>query len=306
MFRSPPTLFNQSAPFLRFAFFVILSFAFIFSDHQLQATESIRSFVQKVLAPIQLIINKPSQWLASGAENIQSMSSMKDLINKQTEQIKDLTLIANHAENLNAENSSLRKLLSLQQQTQFKTLSAEIIFNPNNPASQKLVVNRGALHGLKLGMPVASDAGIMGQVTRVFENSSEVTLLEEKDFTIPIQVARNGLRGALFGAGRAQPLELRYISALGELDVGDYLTTSGIDGTYPPGFPVAMISKIDRSPDNSGAIVICLPLANLNRDRHLIILLYQPQTEAPQPLVPDPIIGKRVLRKKEAESNVKK
>jgi rod shape-determining protein MreC len=141
-------------------------------------------------------------------------------------------------------------------------------------------------------MPIASDLGIMGQVTRVFPNSSEVSLLEEKDFSIPVLVERNGLRAALFGVGRSEPLELRFINNLADLDIGDYLNTSGIDGTYPPGMPVAIITKIDRSSESSGAIISCRPLASLNHYRQLMVLIYLPNNQAPTPTETETIKNK--------------
>ena len=243
----------------------------------------------------------PGKFVNGISENFVMRNDMQKTIESQAQQILDLSLIANHGENLGAENASLRKLLSLQQQSQFKTLAAEIIFNPTNPLSQKIVINRGTADGIKLGMPVASDAGIMGQVVRVFENSSEVALLEDRDLAIPIQVARNGLRGALFGMGRGEPLELRYITAVGDLDVGDYLTTSGIDGTYPPGFPVALITKIERSLDSSLPAITCRPLADVNRYRHLMVIFYQPSNIAPPaPANSTPLIGKQKALKKKS------
>lgn len=301
MLRSPPPLFNQGTPaLLKLGLCIFASLALILIDQRFHSTEKFRSVTQAVLYPLQVVMSWPGKALNGITDNFVTRAEMQKTIESQAQQILDLSLIANHGENLNAENASLRKLLSLQQQSQFKTLAAEIIFNPTNPLSQKIVINRGNADGVKLGMPVASDAGIMGQVVRVFENSSEVALLEDKDLAIPIQVARNGLRGALFGMGRGEPLELRYITAIGDLDVGDYLTTSGIDGTYPPGFPVALITKIERSQDSSLPAITCRPLADLNRYRHLMIIFYQPSNIAPPaPSNNIPLIGKqKVLKKK--------
>jgi rod shape-determining protein MreC len=108
------------------------------------------------------------------------------------------------------------------------------------------------------------------------ENKSEVTLLDDRDMVIPVQVARNGLRGALHGNGRGQPLELRHMAAVSDLQVGDVLMTSGIDGIYPPGFAVATIDKIERNVDKNFAYVYCSPVGGVNRFRHLMILFYEP------------------------------
>jgi rod shape-determining protein MreC len=303
LLRSPPPLFNQGTPaFIKLGLCFIISLSLMFVDYRYKATDKFRAITQTFLYPLQVATSWPGKALGQISDSFVTQQTLKDKVVQQNNQLVDLTLLANHAESLNAENVNLRKLLNLQQQSQFKTLAAEIIFNPTNPISQKIVINRGAADGLQLGMPVASDAGIMGQIVRVFQNSSEVALLEDRDLAIPIQVARNGLRGALFGMGRGEPLELRYISAIGELDVGDYLTTSGIDGTYPPGFPVAMITKIERSTDSSLPAITCQPLADINKYKHLMVVFYKPSTLAPPPPPPPPsikgaAIGKRNVKK---------
>jgi rod shape-determining protein MreC len=136
------------------------------------------------------------------------------------------------------------------------------------------VIDRGASSNISAGQAVADHQGIVGQVVRVMENKSEVALLDDRDMIIPIQVARNGLRGALHGNGRGRPLELRHMAAVSDLQVGDVLMTSGIDGVYPPGFAVATVDKIDRNVDKNFAYVYCSPVGGVNRFRHVMILFY--------------------------------
>jgi rod shape-determining protein MreC len=181
------------------------------------------------------------------------------------------------------ENQNLRQLMDLQKQVGFKTLPVEILFNPPNPISQRVVINRGSDDGLKLGNPIANDAGILGQVVRLYDHSAEVSLLEDRDFAVPVQVARNGLRAAVFGAGRGNPLELRYLPVASDLEVGDILITSGIDGVYPPGFAVAVISRIERNVDKNSSNVFCVPIAAVNRYRQALAFLYDPQWDAKAP-----------------------
>jgi rod shape-determining protein MreC len=297
LFRSSPALFNQGAPFFKLFFYLLLGIAILFADFKFQATEQIRTIGNNLLFPIQKVLSEPTKLMALSSDYFQTRTSMKIQLEEQALQIDNLKLLANQAEILESENSYLRKLLSLQQKTSPKSIAAEVIFNPVNPSSQKLIINRGLADGLKSGMPISSDVGIMGQVVRVFENSAEVALLEDRDFAIPVLIERNGMRAALFGVGRSEPLELRYVSNLADLDVGDYLVTSGIDGTYPAGIPVAIISKIDRSSENSGAIISCKPLAKLHHYRQVNVLLYQPISSAPIP-TESAVIKNRLRQKK--------
>jgi len=192
----------------------------------------------------------------------------------------ELSLLANQSEFLLIENQNLRQLMDLQKQVSFKTLPVEILFNPPNPISQRIVINRGSSDGLKLGNPIANDAGILGQVVRIYDHSAEVSLLEDRDFAVPVQVARNGLRAAVFGAGRGNPLELRYLPVASDLEVGDVLITSGIDGVYPPGFAVAVISRIERNADQNSSNVFCVPVSPVNRYRQALAFLYDPLWDA--------------------------
>jgi rod shape-determining protein MreC len=192
----------------------------------------------------------------------------------------ELSLLANQAALLSVENQNLRNLLELQKKTSFKTIPVEILFNPPNPISQRIVINRGQNQGLRLGSPIANDAGILGQVVRLFDNSAEVSLLEDRDFAVPVLVARNGLRAAVVGTGRGKHLELRYLPVASDLEVGDILLTSGVDGVYPPGFAVAVISKIERNTEQNASNVFCNPIAEVNRHLQALAIIYDPQLDA--------------------------
>ena len=159
-------------------------------------------------------------------------------------------------------------------------MPVEILFNPPNPISQRVVINRGSNHGLSLGSPIANDAGILGQVVRLFNNSAEVSLLEDWDFAVPVLVARNGLRAAVVGAGRGNLLQLRYLPVASDLEVGDILLSSGVDGIYPPGFAVAVITKIERNAEQNASNVFCSPIAEVNRHLQALALIYDPQWDA--------------------------
>jgi len=297
LFRSPPALFNTGAPVYKMLWLVAISILLMILDLKYQSTDQIRSGIQHLLYPIQILVSQPEKILSSWNESFVTMRSMKETIADQKNSIRDLTLLSSISENLESENKNLRNLLQLQQQSPYSSIAAEVIYNPINPSSQKVVISRGKNDGILLGMPVANEGGIIGQVVRLYDSSAEVAVLEERDATIPVMVTRSGQRGVLFGVGRTSPLELRFISNFGDLDVGDYLSTSGIDGVFPPGIPVAIITKIERALDNSGAQISCRPLADLNTSKHLIVLLYRPSNDAPNPIVPESVKNKKNFKR---------
>ena len=149
---------------------------------------------------------------------------------------------------------------------------AEVLYLGRDPYSHKLFIDRGALQGVKAGSPVADETGVVGQITRVHSLVSEVTLLTNPDQAIPVQVVRNGLRAVAFGGGNTGTLELRYMPANAEVQPGDRLVTSGLDGVYPAGLVVASVVSVERDPEHSFARVVCRPTAGVDRGRYVLIL----------------------------------
>ena len=252
-------------------------------DFRFKALDPIRSNVNWILRPLEYVMMSPRY----AFEAISDYFTTRATLDQENQAMKvrqaELSLLANQSEFLMIENQNLRELMALQKHVPFKTLPVEILFNPPNPISQRIVINRGSNDGLKLGNPIANDAGILGQVVRLYERSAEVSLLEDRDFAVPVQVARNGLRAAVFCAGPGNPLELRYLPVASDLEVGDILLTSGIDGVYPPGYAVAVISKIERNADKNSSNVFCVPVASVNRYRQALAFLYDPQIDAAAP-----------------------
>jgi len=252
-------------------------------DFRYKALDHIRNYVNWILRPLEYVMMAPRNIFETTSEYFTTRSTLDQENQVMKVRLAELSLLANQSEFLTVENQNLRELMELQKQVPFKTLPVEILFNPPNPISQRIVINRGMNDGLKLGNPIANDAGILGQVVRLYDRSAEVSLLEDRDFAVPVQVARNGLRAAVFGAGRGNPLELRYLPVASDLEVGDILLTSGIDGVYPPGFAVAVISKIERNADKNSSNVFCVPVAAVNRYRQALAFLYDPQFDAKAP-----------------------
>jgi len=145
-----------------------------------------------------------------------------------------------------------------------------------------VVIDRGSQGGVNAGSPVVDENGIIGQVTRVHALSSEVTLLTDKEQAIPVQVVRNGLRAVAFGAGSSGMLELRFMAANAEIQNGDKLVTSGIDGTYPPGLPVATVARIERDAAYAFARIVCQPAAGVESGRYVLVLDSEARQAPPQ------------------------
>jgi rod shape-determining protein MreC len=170
------------------------------------------------------------------------------------------------------ENARLRGLMKLEARVPVDATAAEVLYSSRDPFTQKLFVDKGEAAGVQAGRAVIDSIGVVGQVTRVFPYMSEVTLVTDKDHAVPVKVERSGVRTVMYGAGAARPPELRYLSPSIEIQPGDLLVTSGIDGTYPPGLAVALVVSVERETGQSFAHVTCKPLAGIDNSAQVLIL----------------------------------
>ena len=183
---------------------------------------------------------------------------------------------------LESENERLRKLLGVKERESVKGEVAQIMYTARDPFTHRVVIDKGQQSGIVAGQPAIDEAGVVGQVTRVYPFSAEVTLITDKDQAVPVQVVRSGQRSVVFGLGNGQ-LELRYIPANADVQVGDILVTSGLDGIYLPGFPVAKVVSIERENSYAFARIFCAPVAGVENFGEVMVL--SPR----QPLPPNPV-----------------
>ena len=182
---------------------------------------------------------------------------------------------------LEKENSRLRELLSATPKVKEKVLIAEILTVDTNPYRQLIILNKSATDGVYPGQPIIDAEGVMGQIKYVNSLSSTAILITDASHAIPVQIDRTGLRSIAFGTGQSDFLELRHITHSADLRIGDKLITSGLGGTFPPNYPVAIITNIDRPAGEAFASVKAKPLALLDRSREVLLVWHNPPvTEA--------------------------
>lgn len=273
--------FNRGpSPVARLVFFAMLSLLLLFVDARYRYLESTRSALSVLISPIQRLAALPDALWQQMGDFFITQSKQHDLI-KQNDDLKlqhqnDAAQLL-QLQALELENQHLRNLDALPIRSQFTTQLVQVIYAERDVFRRKVLINKGADADVKLGQVVMDDVGIIGQITRVYPWLSEVTLITEKDQAVPAQVLRNGLRTIVFGAGDISQLSLRYMPASADIQIGDVLVTSGIDGTYPPGIPVARVIKIERDPAYPFSNVTCLPIAGVDNHRHLLILSGMPK-----------------------------
>jgi rod shape-determining protein MreC len=273
MDHTPPPFFKRGpAPLVRLFFFASLSVALLVIDARFRYADGLRSWLALAAYPLQRAATAPVELAAA----VGTFFSTQAQLVAENERLRAKALAyaqdAQRYEAARAEAEQLRKLAGVQERMPVRVIAAEVLYNGRDPYSHKLFIDRGATHGVRPGSPVTDESGVVGQVTRVHALVSEVTLATDRDQAIPVQVVRNGLRAVAFGSGSSGSLELRFMAANADIQTNDRLITSGIDGTYPAGLPVATVMRIERDAENAFARVVCRPAAGVDRGRFVLVL----------------------------------
>ncbi|KRD21688.1 MULTISPECIES: rod shape-determining protein MreC [Acidovorax] len=295
--RSAPPFFKQGPSALsRLAVYSALALFLMVADARFQLTGPFRQAVATVLYPVQWLMLKPVEFASHGADYFQSLQTAQEGLDAARQKMTLMGQRANQAEQLALENGRLRQLLALRDRLETPAQAAEVIYDTADPYTRRVVIDRGQMGGVMLGAPVMDEAGVLGQVTRVFPLVSEVTLLVDRDQAIPVLNVRTGARGVAYGdpvAGHGGGMELRFMPANADVREDDLLTTSGVDGLYPSGLPVARVLRVERRADSAFARVYCTPLAQVQGARHVVVLQPLAENALPRPEPAHPAPAKR-------------
>ena len=271
-----PQFFRHGpSPLARLVFFALLSLLLMAIDARFKYLPEIRQTIAVVIYPLQRLAHVPAAIYDQVNGFFISRNLVDEIAYLRQQHLADQGQLQRLLA-LEAENAQLRKLLEAGQRAESKTVMAEILYVPHDPFSRKAILDKGSQNSIQPGQVVVDDAGVVGQITRVYPWLSEVTLITDKDHSVPVQLVRSGLRSMVSGTGEDGTLELRYLAANADIQHGDLLVTSGIDGIYPPGLPVALVSKIESNAAYAFARITCTPVAGVSRNRQVLILLPLP------------------------------
>ena len=271
--RTPPPFFRQGPSALsKLVFFSALAVFLMVADKRLQIAQPVRQALAVALLPLQRAVAVPVEMMTGGAGYLQGLAAARGAQEQAERRATALAERATRAEQLAAENARLRALLELRPALTVRSLPAEVLYEAADPYSRKVFIDRGLTQGVKLGAPVIGEAGVLGQVTQAYPLTAEVTLLTDKDAAIPVLNTRTQQRSAAFGAGRGGGLELRFMSGNADVKVGDVLHTSGLDGIYPPGLPVATVASVERRVESGFARIALEPVARADGMRQVLVL----------------------------------
>jgi rod shape-determining protein MreC len=252
--------------------FVALSVVLMTMDHRQQHIESLRASLSVLVYPLQMIVELPGAAYEWFSETLATRRHLQEENASLRTQILMLKAQTQKLQSLEVENIRLRELLDSSFQVGQKLLVAELLSANLDPYQHQIIINKGELDKVYLGQPLLDANGVMGQVVHVGPYTSTALLITDTSHAIPVQVNRNGIRTIAIGSGTINRLDLPYLPNNADVRPGDLLTTSGLGGKFPPGYPVAVVEAVVHDPGQTFAQVTATPTARLDRSREVLLV----------------------------------
>ncbi len=247
-----------------------------------EGLERVESAFSVVATPFYWLADVPSrisQWSHHNLRDWRSLAAENERLRKDNLILQaKVTKMASLA----AENARLRQLLNSATHLDDSVLIAELIGVSPDPLRHVVVINKGSEDGVYDSQPVIDAHGLVGQVVEVSAHFSRVLVITDSAHAVPVQVNRNGVRAIAEGGGRLDQLTLSHVAATTDIVAGDLLTTSGLGGVFPPGYPVAVVTEVTEDPGDQFLQVTARPLAHLDRSRHLLLVFSENGVPGPE------------------------
>jgi rod shape-determining protein MreC len=273
MIREPPPFFHRGpSPLARLTFFTLIAIGLMIADHRFHALEAVRMSLTVLANPIQQVAGMPAEAIARVGDYFAS----QDRLLRENQELKvrvlEQSAMAQEARLLRAEQEHLLSMSPGGSRYADGGIIAEVLYTARNPFTRKIVVDKGLTQGVRSGMAVIDGAGVVGQVTAVGTFTSEVTLVTEKDQSVPVMLVRNGLRAIAVGSGKDGSIDVPFMPVSADIQNGDIFVTSGIDGTYPPGLVVAQVTTVEKNAAYMFAKIVARPAAGVENHRYVMVL----------------------------------
>ena len=298
-YRTSPSFFKQGpTAWFRLMVAASLSLTLMVADQRWDFATPVRKGVATVLYPLQWLLLQPAQWADSLSNDLDALREAQAMVQKLTQENLELNRANQNAEYLALENAQLRELLNLQVRVPTRSRATQVLYRVADPYSYSVMISHGTSSGVRRGDAVIDANGVWGQVTQAYPFSAEVRLINSPQQNTPVINARSGAAGVVVGSAlQKDALELQFAPTRADLQVGDLLVTSGLDAVYPPGFPVATITRIERGAKNYFDLILAQPTADVQSSRYLLVV-HAELGKGPEPSTPpspDPSEGNRPL-----------
>jgi rod shape-determining protein MreC len=270
-------------------FLGIVSVVVMVLDHRGGYLDTARLWMSAAASPIYAVVQTPQQVWTWLTESFADRSRLRTQNEKLDQQLRVARTQLLRFASLSEENRRLREIREASKGVSERTLIAEIINVSVQPFRHMVVINKGADDGVFRNQPVLDAFGVVGQVMQVGKSTATLILVTDTEHAIPVQVNRNGIRSIAIGTGQASKLVLPYLTVESDVLKGDLLVSSGLDEIFPPGYPVATVTRVERNSADTFAVVEARPLAQLDRDREVLLLWAdKPKVPAPEAAVEAP------------------
>ncbi|KUM02455.1 rod shape-determining protein MreC [Chromobacterium subtsugae] len=270
-FANTPSFFRSGPPpAARLAMSAVASIALLIGDSHYGLMEQAREALSLALYPVQRAVNLPAQAVRHAGDYLTSQTELKQENTELRTRQLQMSAQLSRLQTLERELNELRALNAIRAQRDDSAQIAETLYTGRDPFSYKIIIDKGDDAKLQAGQPVVDPRGLLGQVTRVQPLTAEVTLVIDKNQMVPVMIARTGERAILYGYGGG--VELRYLPQSSDVKENDQVVTSGLDGLFPEGIPVAVVSKVERNPGAAFTRVSTVPLAGVQQTRYVLVL----------------------------------
>lgn len=290
-----PALFRQGlSAGMRLAIFASLSVVLMLVDGKMQTLEAFReSIASYVIRPAEAVTEGTVDALASGGKFFTTVSSLTE----ENEQLKkknaQLSFDLLEFNRLKAENAQLQSMAGVRSSVHISSLVGVIQGETADAFTHHLDINLGSSDKIEPGMPVFDENGVLGQISRVRADQSEITLLSDPALQFPVLLPRSGIRCATAATGNDQIVELQYVPAAADIQKGDAVQTSGLDRVFPPHMPVGTVVSVEKVPGDAFAHVTVKLSAVPSVGRYVMVGLVKdpyagdtPKPDAPQSSAP--------------------
>jgi rod shape-determining protein MreC len=283
MIREPPAFFHRGpSPLARLTFFTLAAIALMIADHRFHALETVRLSLSVLAHPMQQVATMPGEAVSRVGEYFASQQRLLRENQELKVKVLEQSAAAQEARLLKAEEAHLLGMTAGRSRYVDNGVIAEVLYTARNPFTRKIIIDKGLTHSVQSGMPAIDGTGVVGQVTNVGTFTSEVTLVTEKDQSVPVMVVRNGLRAVAVGSGKDGSIDIPFMPVSADVQNGDVFVTSGIDGTYPPGLVVAEVTSVQKNSAYVFAKISAKPAAGVDNHRY-VMLLALPSPSAARP-----------------------
>lgn len=257
---------------LRFLLLAGLSILLLTADHRDDHLDAVRKTLGAAVYPLRVVVDSPVslwRWLRETSAERNDLLLENSRLN--AERLLTQARLQRYSA-LESENARLRGMLEATSRVRDQVQVAEIMSVSSNPFRHTLLIDKGTQNGVYDGQAMIDANGVVGQIIEAGLLSSQGVLISDPDHALPVEINRNGLRTIAVGTGEFDRLDLPFLPNNADIQEGDLLVTSGLGGSFPPGYPVAIIGSVKRIPQGPFAEISARPSAALNQVRELMLI----------------------------------